>query len=85
MIAQKLTLRISPPKLPSPGTAPVAANNLKFSGNMSKFVFQTEASRRSRSPTSDGKRAWVMYVCMYVCMYVYLYVFHIYLTIYSAY
>ena len=36
---------------------------------------------RSRSPTSDGKRAWVMYVCMYV----YLYVFHIYLTIYSAY
>ena len=23
---------------------------------------------RSRSPTSDGKRAWVMYVCMYVCM-----------------
>ena len=25
---------------------------------------------RSRSPTSDGKRAWVMYVCMYVCMYI---------------
>ena len=25
---------------------------------------------RSRSPTSDGKRAWVMYVCMYVCIFV---------------
>ena len=24
---------------------------------------------RSRSPTSDGKRAWVMYVCMYICMF----------------
>ena len=38
MIAQKLTLRISPPKLPGPGTAPVAAINLKFSENMPRFV-----------------------------------------------
>ena len=38
MIAQKLTLRISPPKLPCPRTAPVAAINLKFSGNMPRSV-----------------------------------------------
>ena len=34
----KLTLRISPPTLPCPGTAPVAAINLKFSGKMPRFV-----------------------------------------------
>ena len=32
------TLRISPPKLPCPGTAPVAVISLKFPGNMPRFV-----------------------------------------------
>ena len=39
IIAQKRTLRISPPKLPCPGTAPVAAINSKFSGNMPRFIW----------------------------------------------
>ena len=51
MIAQKLTLRISPPKLPCPGTAPVAAINLKFSGNMPSFVLGKV--RKFQDPSSS--------------------------------
>ena len=41
---------------------------------------------RSRSPTSDGKRAWVMYLCMYVCMYVCMYIcmFFTYISQFTA-
>ena len=38
MIAQKLTLRMSPPKLPCPGTAPVPAINSKFWGKARFFT-----------------------------------------------
>ena len=51
MIAQKLTLRISPPNLPCPGTAPVAAINLKFSGNMPNFVLGKV--RKFQDPSSN--------------------------------
>ena len=51
MIAQKLTLRISPPKLPCPGTAPVAAINVKFSGNMPRFVLGKV--RKFQDPSSN--------------------------------
>ena len=51
IIAQKLTLRISPPKLPCPGTAPVAAINLKFSGNMPRFVLGKV--RKFQDPSSS--------------------------------
>ena len=51
MIAPKLTLRISPPKLPGPGTAPVAAINLKFSGNMPRFVLGKV--RKFQDPSSS--------------------------------
>ena len=51
MIAQKLTLRISPPKLLCPGTAPVAAINLKLSGNMPRFVLGKV--RKFQDPSSS--------------------------------
>ena len=51
MIAQKLTLRRSPPKLPCPGTAPVAAINLKVAGNMPRFVLGKV--RKFQDPSSS--------------------------------
>ena len=50
MFAQTLTLRISPPKLPCPGTAPVVAINLKVSGNMPRFVLEV---RKFQDPSSS--------------------------------
>ena len=54
MIAQKLTLRISPPKLPCTGTAPVAAINLKFLGYMPRFILGKV--RKFQDPSSN--RFW---------------------------
>ena len=51
IIAQKLTLRISPPKLPCPGTAPAAAINLKFWDNMPRFVLGKV--RKFQDPSSS--------------------------------
>ena len=64
MIAQKLTLQISPPKLSCPGChaqichmpcpnyhAPVAAISLKFSDNMPRFVLGK--ARKFQDPSSS--------------------------------
>ena len=71
MIAQKLSLRISPPKLPCPGTAPVAAINLKFLGNMPRLcqypgvslmpcscVRQVDTHSRPAAVTDEQREAW---------------------------
>ena len=47
----KTYLRISPPKLPCPGTAPVAAINLKFSVNVPRFVLGKV--RKFQDPSSN--------------------------------
>ena len=52
------------PKLPCPGTAPVAAINLKFSGNMPRFVlgkvrkFQDPSSSRLED-ISEKPEGWI--------------------------
>ena len=51
MIAQKLTLRISPHKLPCPGTAPVAAISLKFFRENAQICFRKV--RKFQDPSSN--------------------------------